>query len=113
LDEKARRNGEEDELKPSGYKPEVKRIPKAKSPLETTGRRFAAFFDGFKGHFRLRTRNVLMPSKQYLSGLMQVCKKPGGRPRDRRLQAGEHYGSREHHRAQGPTPAAAVYAFEG
>jgi SRSO17 transposase len=39
------------------------------------GRRFAEFCEGFADHFRLRTRDVLTQSKQYLSGLMQARKK--------------------------------------
>jgi len=34
-----------------------------------------AFCDGFNHCFRLRTQNVLVHSKQYLSGLMQARKK--------------------------------------
>ena len=33
------------------------------------------FCNGFGHHFRLRTRDVLTQSKQYLSGLMQARKK--------------------------------------
>jgi len=39
------------------------------------GGRFLGFCDRFADHFRLRTRDVLMHSKQYLSGLMQARKK--------------------------------------
>jgi SRSO17 transposase len=39
------------------------------------GRRFLGFCDRFADHFRLGTRDVLMQSKQYLSGLMQARKK--------------------------------------
>ncbi len=37
--------------------------------------RFLGFCDEFSGHFRLRTRDVLEQSKQYLRGLMQARKK--------------------------------------
>jgi SRSO17 transposase len=39
------------------------------------GIRFVDFCNGFAHHFRLRTRDVLTQSKQYLSGLMQARKK--------------------------------------
>jgi len=39
------------------------------------GQRFVEFCDAFAHHFRLRTRDVLTQSKQYLSGLMQARKK--------------------------------------
>ena len=39
------------------------------------GQRFLDFCDGFADHFRLRTRDVLTQSKQYLSGLMQARRK--------------------------------------
>lgn len=39
------------------------------------GQRFLSFCDGFGEHFRLRTRDVLTQSQQYLSGLMQARRK--------------------------------------
>jgi SRSO17 transposase len=39
------------------------------------GRRFLAFCDRYREHFRLRTRDVSRQSKHYLSGLMQARRK--------------------------------------